>query len=44
MSTYKSIRVQIRLGDLSNVFTAANLYDYVKDEKIKADHEFRKRT
>ena len=42
MSAYESIRVQIRLGDLSNVFSAANLYDYVNDEKIKADHEFRK--
>ena len=41
MSAYESIRVQIRLGDLSNVFTAANLYDYVNDEKTKADLEFR---
>jgi len=42
MSAYESIRVQIRLGDLSKVFTSANLYDYVNDEKIKADLEFRK--
>lgn len=42
MSAYESIRVQICLGDLSDVFTAANLYDHVNGEKIKADHEFRK--